>query len=172
MKKKFIGITLATLIISMFIFTGGVFAQAEVPPEVPADTEPVMVEPLYLNHDEHVAALVDLTGLTAEEIEARLAAGETAYDIAMSMNVAQEDFHAIWPMGGNGMGQGDGVCDGTCDGTGSDAALQIQLQTRLQTRAQDGSCLSADCVPQNLSGTCEPINLQDGNGAGRGGSNR
>jgi len=172
MKKKFIGITLTAVLVSMFVFTGAVFAQAEVPPEVPADVEPVSVEPLYLNHDDNVAALVELTGLTAEEIEARLAAGETAYDIAMSMDVPQEDFHAIWPMGGNGMGQGDGICDGICDGTGSEDALQIQLQTRLQTRIQDGSCLSGDCVPQNLSGTCEPINLQDGSGAGRGGSNR
>ena len=170
MKKKFIGITLAAVLVSMFVFTGAVFAQAEVPPEVPADVEPVSVEPLYLNHDDHVAALVELTGLTAEEIEARLAAGDTAYDIAMSMNVAQEDFHAIWPMGSNGMGQGNGICDGTCDGTA--IQLQTQLQTRLQTRAQDGSCLSADCVPQNLSGTCEPMNLQDGSGTGRGGSNR
>ncbi len=76
----------------MFVFTGAVFAQAEVPPEVPADVEPVINEPLYLNHEDHVAALVDLTGLTAEEIEARLAAGETAYDIAMSMDVAAGRF--------------------------------------------------------------------------------
>ena len=172
MKKKFIGITLATVLVSMFVFTGGVFAQAEVPPEVPADVEPVSVEPLYLNHDDHVAALVELTGLTVEEIEARLAAGDTAYDIAMSMDVPQEDFHAIWPMGGAGM-QGDGVCDGICDGTGSDAAIQTQLQTRLQTRIQDGTCLSEDCVPQNLNTTCEPMNLQDGSGAGsHGRSNR
>lgn len=163
MKKRLTGITLAAVLVSMFVFTGSVFAEAEVPPEVPAGTEPVSVEPLYLNHDDNVAALVELTGLTAEEIEARLAAGETAYDIAMSMNVPQEDFHAYWPMGSNGMGQGDGVCDGVCDGTGSDAALQTQLQTRLQTRIQDGTCLAADC---------EPINLQDGSGAGRGGSNR
>lgn len=170
MKKKFIGITLATLIVSMFVFTGGVFAQVEAPPEVPADTEPISETPLYLNHDENVAALVELTGLTAEEIEARLAAGETAYDIAMSMNVPQVDFHAFWPMGSNGTGQGKGLCDGVCDGTGNDAA--IQLRTRLQIRAQDGSCLSADCEPKNLSGICEPMNLQDGSRGSRGGSNR
>ena len=169
MKKQLIGITLATLIVSMFAFTGSVFAQAEVPPEVPTDTEPVADETLNLYHDENVAALVEMTGLTAEEIEARLAAGETAYDIAMSMNVPQEDFHAVWPMGSNGMGQGDGLCDGTCDGTGSDDALQLQTQTRLQVRIKDGSCLSSDCVPQNLSGTCEPMNLQDGTG-NRGGN--
>jgi hypothetical protein len=160
MKKKFIGITLTAVLVSMFVFTGAVFAQAEVPPEVPADVEPISVEPLYLNHEDHVAALVELTGLTAEEIEARLAAGETAYDIAMSMDVPQEEFHAVWPMGGSGMGQGDGICDGTCDGTA--IQLQTQLQTRLQTRIQDGSCLSADCVPQNL---------QDGSGAGNRGGN-
>jgi len=161
MKKKLIGITLATLIVSMFAFTGSVFAQAEVPPEVPAETEPVTDETLNLYHDDNVAALVDMTGLTAEEIEARLAAGETAYDIAISMDVAQEDFHAVWPMGSNGM-QGEGLCDGVCDATGSEDALQ--LQTRLQTRIQDGTCLSADCDPQNLNGTCEPMNAQDGTG--------
>jgi hypothetical protein len=167
MKKQLIGITLATLIVSMFAFTGSVFAQAEVPPEVPADTEPVTGETLYLYHDENIAALVDMTGLSAEEIEARLAAGETAYDIAISMDVTQEDFHAIWPMGGAGM-QGDGECDGICDGSGSEDALQ----TRLRIRVQDGSCMSLeDCEPKQLNDTCEPIALEDGTGAGNRGGN-
>ena len=71
MRKRLTGITLAAVLISMFVFTGAVFAQAEIPPEVPADVDPISVEPLFLNHDDHVAALVELTGLTAEEIEAR-----------------------------------------------------------------------------------------------------
>jgi hypothetical protein len=158
MNKTLIGITLATLVISMFAFTGGVYAQAEVPPETPAD------EVLYLNHDERVAALVEMTGLTAEEIEARLAAGETAYDIAMSMNVPQEYFHDVWPMGSNGMAG---------EGMGSESGTRTQLRDRLQ----DGTCLN-DCVPQqlDLSSTCEPqllnLNLQDGSGAKGGRGNR
>jgi hypothetical protein len=157
MKKQLIGITLAAVLVSMFVFTGGVFAQTELPPEAPADTEPVSDQTLNLYHDERVAALVEMTGLTTEEIEARLAAGETAYDIAMSMDVPQEDFHAVWPMGGAGM-RGDGQGDGSA------------LRIRLHTRVQDGTCL-AGCDPQNLNTTCEPINLQDGTGAGRRGRN-
>lgn len=153
MKKTLIGITLTMILASMFVFTGSVFAQEELPPEAPLETTPVANQPLYLYHDEHVAALVEMTGLTAEEIEARLAAGETAYDIAMSMDVPQEDFHAVWPMGGASM-QGNGQ--------GSESALQ----TRLQLRTQDGTCLQ-EC---GLS-SCEPqmrnLNLQDGSGGGR-----
>ena len=161
MKKRLIGITLAALLVSMFAFTGSAFAQVEIPPAVPADEAPLTDETLNLYHEERVAALVDMTGLTAEEIEARLAAGETAYDIAMSMDVPQEDFHAVWPMGSNGMGQGAGECDGTCSGD--------MLQTQLQIRAQDGSCLSEDCEPKNVNLDCEPMNLQDGSGSSRGG---
>ena len=78
MKKIIIRITLATILVSMFAFTGSVFAQAEVPPDAPLGAGTVSDEPLYLNHDEMVTALVDLTGLSAEEVEARLADGETA----------------------------------------------------------------------------------------------
>ena len=106
MKKTIIGMTLAAVLVGMFAFTGSVFAQAEVPPETP-----VNVDPLYLNHDDMVASLVEMTGLSIEEVEVRIAAGETAYDIAISAGVAPEDFYAILPMGGNGMqaaGQGIG----------------------------------------------------------------
>ncbi|MCD4672673.1 MAG: hypothetical protein K8R77_08420 [Anaerolineaceae bacterium] len=176
MKKIIIRITLATILVSMFAFTGSVFAQAEVPPDAPLGAGTVSDEPLYLNHDEMVTALVDLTGLSAEEVEARLADGETAYNIAISQGVSPEDFYAILPMGGFRMqaaGQGGNGRFGT------ETAPRLQMQER----AQDGTCLIdcdgtclMDCEPQLLNLNlmdCEPqllnLNLVDGSAASRGG---
>ncbi len=159
MKKTIIGMTMAAVLVGMFAFTGSVFAQAEVPPETPAS-----VDPLYLNHDDMVASLVDMTGLSAEEVESRIAAGETAYDIAISAGVAPEDFYAILPMGGYGMqaaGQGLGQAEGA-SALRYQAKLQIQLQD--QSLLEDGECLT-DGVPAPLN-----LNVQDG--TGRAGSNR
>jgi hypothetical protein len=161
MKKTIISMTLAAVLVSMFAFTGSVFAQAEVPPETP-DSD----EALYLNHDEMLSTVSGLTGLSAEEIEARIAAGETAYDIAISLGVAPEDFYAILPMGGYGM-QADGQGLGQAEGASAlryQAKLQAQLQLQDQTLLEDGECLTDGVpAPQNL-------NLEDG--TGRGGSNR
>jgi hypothetical protein len=154
MKKTMIGLTLAAVLVSMFAFTGSVFAQTEGPPETPAT-----YEPRYLNHDNMVAALVEMTGLPAEEVEARIAAGETAYDIAISVDVISEDFYAILPTGGYGMqaarqGQGLGRA-----GAANALRYQAQLQLQDQTLLEDGECLNDGVpAPQNL-------NVQDGTGA-------
>ena len=159
MKKTIIGMILTAVLISMFAFTGSVFAQAEVPPETPASDEP-----LYLNHDEMVNAVSGMTGLSVEEIETRIDAGETAYDIAISAGVAPEDFYAILPMGGYGMqagGQGLGQAEGA-SALRYQAKLQMQLQD--QSLMEDGECLT-DGVPA-------PQNLELEDGTDRGGANR
>jgi hypothetical protein len=161
MRKTIIGMTLAAVLVGMFAFTGSVFAQAEVPPETPDSNEA-----LYLNHDDMVASLVDMTGLTTEEIESRIASGESAYDIAISAGVAPEDFYAILPMGGYGMqadGQGLGQGLGRA-GAANALRYQAQLQLQDQTLLEDGDCLT-DGVPAPLN-----LNIQDG--TGNGGSNR
>jgi hypothetical protein len=146
MKMKLIGLTLAAVLVSMFAFTGSAFAQAELPPEAPDGA----VEPLYLNHDTMLAFLVDLTGLSAEDVTARLTAGETAYDIAISQGVAPEDFQSLMPMSGSGrMGTGE--------------APRQQMQQKFQYLYQDGACLG-DGEPQLLN-----LNLRDGSAANRGG---
>jgi hypothetical protein len=160
MKKTLIGMTLAAVLVGMFAFTGSVFAQAEVPPETPAAAGTVSDDPLYLNHDEMVAALVSLTGLSADEIEARLAAGETAYDIAISQGVAPEDFYALLPMGGFGM---QAYGQGGYGRFGAENAPRFQMQENAQYFYQDGTCLT-DGVPAPLN-----LNLQDGTTGGRGG---
>ena len=161
MKKTIIGMTLAAVLVGMFAFTGSVFAQAEVPPETPAS-----VDPLYLNHDDMVASLVNMTGLSAEEIESRIAAGETAYDIAISAGVAPEDFYAILPIGGYGMqagGQNIGQGIGRA-GAANALRYKAQLQLQDQTLLEDGTCLT-DGVPAPLN-----LNVQDGTGSA--GANR
>jgi len=161
MKKTIIGMTLAAVMVSMFAFTGSVFAQAEEPPETPVNSEP-----LYQNHDEIVSAVSGMTGLSVDEIEARVDAGETAYDIAISAGVSAEDFYAILPMGGYGM-QADGLGLGQAEGASAlryQAKLQSQLQLQDQSLLEDGECLTDGVpAPQNL-------NLEDG--TGRGGANR
>lgn len=163
MKKTIIGMTLAAVLVSVFAFTGSVFAQAELPPETPAGEEQISTEPLYLYHDEMVSSLASLTGLSVEEVEARLADGEIAYDIALSQGVAPEDFYAILPMGGFGMQAAGQIGDGSF---GPESALRYQIRERLQDFSQDGTCL-VDGEPQPLN-----LNAEDGsvgNAGSRGG---
>ena len=168
MKKTFIGIALAVVLVSVFASTTSVFAQAEVPPTAPAGAGRgrmagaalVNTDPLYLNHDEMINALVDLTGLSAAEIEERIAAGETAYEIAISQNVSPEDFYAVLPMGGYGVQAAGQMNYGRAD---VETAPRFQMQENTQSFYQDGTCL-VDGEPQPLN-----LNLLDGSGAGRSG---
>ncbi|MFH1524120.1 MAG: hypothetical protein ABIF04_04070 [Chloroflexota bacterium] len=97
-------------------------------------------------HSYMVAALADALSLTADQVETRLEAGETAYDIAISQGTLPEDFPALMDgvraksveaavtagvitqaqadqmlergSGRGGMHQGMGAGQGPCDGTG------------------------------------------------------
>ena len=164
MKKTIIGMTLTAVLVGMFAFTGGVFAQAEVPPESPAETGAVSDDVLYLNHDEMVNAVSSLTGLSVEEVEARIATGESAYDIAISQGVAPEDFYAILPMGGYGMqAAGQGLSRA---GAANALRYQAQAQIQDQTLLEDGTCLLTD------GASPAPLNLNVQDGSGSAGSNR
>ncbi|MBN2556488.1 MAG: hypothetical protein JXA97_11160 [Anaerolineales bacterium] len=163
MNKTLIGITMVSVLAGVFIFTGTASAMA---PAWDVDSASLgrgpgngfaTDEPLYLNHDDNVAALVELTGLDEAEIIARIDAGETAYDIAIAAGVSEEDFYALLPMGTYGFGMmGDGSY-----GRFGEAAPRYMLQVNAQYFYQEGDC-DADGVPDQLY-------LQDGTGVALGG---
>lgn len=47
-------------------------------------------------HDYMIAAFADALGLTPEELESRLAAGETLWQIALSEGYSAEEFSQLW----------------------------------------------------------------------------
>lgn len=162
MKKTLMGITMVSVLAGAFIFTGTASAMA---PDVEAGSGVfgrgpgngfATDEPLYLNHDEIVAMLVEWTGLDEAEIIARIDAGETAYDIAIAAGVAEEDFFALLPMGTFGFSM---TGDGSTSRFGK--AAPRMMQENAQYLYQDGDC-DADGVPDQLY-------LQDGSGVARGG---
>ncbi len=135
-KKIFISMLVA--LVAIFGFASVVSAQAETPPaDAPASG---------YAHDYLIAYAADVLGLTSEEIEARIDAGETLAQIALTQGVddiatfmkdakayvlAQLSESGITIPGwdtdrvrGNGSGtrmmqSGSGLCNGTCllDGT-------------------------------------------------------
>jgi len=161
MKKTLIGITMVSVLVGGFVFTGTASAMA---PAADAGSASfgrgpgngfATDEPLYLNHDEIVAALVELTGLDEAEIIARIDAGETAYDIANAAGVSEADFFALIPLGAEGYGQMAGGRGGFGRFDGEKAA-RLQLMENAAYMTMDGDC-DEDGVPDQL-------NLQDGNG--------
>jgi len=158
MKKTMIGFALIAAVLGSFVMTGTASAMAPATVDgsdgVSAGRGPgngnAGAEPLYLNQDEMLAALVELTGLSAEETAARIDAGETAYDIAISVGISEDDFHALIPMGYAMMAEGG-------FGRFGETTPRSMFQENAQYYYQDGTC-DEDGVP-------EPLNLLDGTGA-------
>ena len=84
-----IGLVVAAL---LAVGVGQAFAQGTGPN---AGKGPMMQTGGGYLHTYMVAAFAEQLGLTVEEVNARLAAGETMYDIAIASGVAREDFAAL-----------------------------------------------------------------------------
>jgi opacity protein-like surface antigen len=94
--KKFRNSILLTAAL-LAVVVGSVYAQGPNPPEdVPAygqnGAAPANGAGYGLMHDELVSALAEATGANAEDIEARLDAGETLFEIAESYGYTVESF--------------------------------------------------------------------------------
>jgi len=90
--KKWTLLVVGVAAISLAI-TGAVFAQDETP------VSPLRGGPgngTGILHDYMVEAFADALGLTTEELEARLATGETLAVVAADLGVPADEFPALW----------------------------------------------------------------------------
>lgn len=108
MKKSLIAVLVAVLLIGVVGAAGSVFAQASTPEGfVPGQGYGNMAQ-LQLEdgtgiyHDELLATFSEALGITVEDLEARIAAGETLVQIALSKGMTFEDIKALMPMGNYG----------------------------------------------------------------------
>jgi hypothetical protein len=92
MKKWIVWIALGVAVISA-ASVGPAYAQDETPAGSPwGDT----VLGAGILHDYMVEAFADALGVTVDELDARLAAGETLAAIAADLGISAEEFPALW----------------------------------------------------------------------------
>lgn len=87
MKKMLMTLAVLGVVVAAFASTGSVFAQTSTPPAPGTGTG-------YM-HDEMVAVYAEAFGLTAEELDARLTAGETLADVAYSTGMTATEFRDL-----------------------------------------------------------------------------
>jgi hypothetical protein len=107
MKKSLIAVLVAAVLVASFSVVGSVYAQSETPEygygygngiQQQLQTE----DGLGLYHDEIMAAFSEALGLSVEEIEARIEAGETIAEIALAEGLTFEEFKELMPVGNFG----------------------------------------------------------------------
>lgn len=87
MKKLFMTLAVLGVVVVAFASAGSVFAQTSTPPAPGTGTG-------YM-HDEMVAVYAEALGLTAEELDARLDAGETLAQVAYSTGMTATEFRDL-----------------------------------------------------------------------------
>ena len=92
MKKWMISLVLAAVALAMAA-TGAVYAQAET---LAGPAQGGSGDGSGFLHDYMVDALAEALGITAEELESRLASGETLAAIAADLGVQADEFPALW----------------------------------------------------------------------------
>jgi hypothetical protein len=92
MKKTILIVGLVVLALGA-LGVGAAFAQGSTPPY--AGNGPMMQNGTGVLHTYMVTAFADKLGLKVEDVNARLTAGETMYDIAIADGVKTEDFPAL-----------------------------------------------------------------------------
>ncbi|MHC1781586.1 MAG: hypothetical protein AB9891_02280 [Anaerolineaceae bacterium] len=110
MKKILVILALVGVTAFAFAFTGNVLAQTVQPPVVEPGFGPGMMGGGFrggmmgargtgvgtgLMHDAMVAAFAEKLGLSVDDLNARLTAGETMYDIAAEKGLSVEDFTSL-----------------------------------------------------------------------------
>ncbi len=92
MKKSVVVIALVAAALAVFT-TGVAFAQAPQPPRpVNGAARGAGDGPL---HDYMVTAMAQVLGITSADLEARLASGQTAYQIALDLGISAEKIPAL-----------------------------------------------------------------------------
>jgi hypothetical protein len=110
MKKILIILALVGTTAFAFAFTGNALAQTVQPPAVEPGFGPGMMGGGFrggmmgargtgagtgLMHDAMVSAFADKLGISVDDLNARLTAGETMYDIAVEKGLSLEDFRSL-----------------------------------------------------------------------------
>lgn len=94
MKKLIISMALLAVTVVAFSSVGSVFAQTSTP-QTPTPQASTPVAPLGFLHDEMVTVFAEELGLTVDDINTRLTAGETMAQIAYSTGMSASDFRTL-----------------------------------------------------------------------------
>ncbi len=153
MKKLMIAVVAVGLVAGTFAFAGVTYAQTQTPPATPySGVGPGRMGGLGgtgLLHDEMVAAVAAKLGVSVDELQAQLNAGQTVWQIAQAQGLTADETTALlqaahsealqqavadgtltqaqadWmsqrtsQMGTGGLGLGSGACGGLGGGMGS-----------------------------------------------------
>lgn len=139
MKKSLIAVVIAVVVIGVIGAAGAVYAQAPTPETwTPGQglgdrTQLRSGDGTGIYHEEMLTIFSEALGISVEDLETRIAAGETLMQIAMAEGLTFEEVKALMPVGAYGMGamrgqNGRGMrhtnldgefvpgpnCDGTC----------------------------------------------------------
>ena len=105
MKKSFIAIIVAAVLVASFGVVGSVYAQSGTPGSgygVATQQQLQTEDGLGLYHDEILAIFSEALEIPVEELEARIEAGETIVEIALSEGMTFEEIKALMPVGNFG----------------------------------------------------------------------
>ena len=83
----------AVLLIALSLGVGSAYAQDETPAGIPWGNG---AQGTGLLHDYMVDAFADALGVTADELEERLASGETLASVAVDQGISADEFPALW----------------------------------------------------------------------------
>ncbi len=156
MKKSLIAVLVAAVLIASFGVVSSVYAYGGNPGNGngSAVRQQLQTEDgLGLYHDEILAAFSEALGITVEELEARIDAGETIIEIAVAEGMSLEDAQALLPVG-NFAGRSAGWMGQGFMANGDNAEFAPGGQY-----LGDGTCL--------VDGEVVPQYLQQGMGRGR-----
>ena len=159
MKKSLIAVLVAAVLVASFSVVGSVYAQSETPEygygygngvQQQLQTE----DGLGLYHDEIMEVFVAELGLSVEEIEGRIEAGETIAEIALAEGLTFEQFKELMPVGSFG------ARSATRMGRGAMVNGENAQFTQGPLALGDGTCLEDGQPVREFSG-------QMGQGRGR-----
>lgn len=132
MKKLTLSVLLALM--ALGVFTGSAAAQT--------------TSPGYgLLHDYMVAALADALDLTVDEVDARLTAGETMYEIALAEGIAAEDIPALLTEV-----RTNAINAALADGVITQAQADRMLARMAKQGSGSGTCTMGGTRPQDGTG--------------------
>ena len=109
MKKSLVAALVAVVLVGVVGATGAVYAQSTSPDGFTygqgnrAQAQVQDVDGLGIYHDELMSTFSQALGISIEDLEARIDAGETLAEIALSEGMTFEEIKALMPMGGYGL---------------------------------------------------------------------
>jgi hypothetical protein len=165
MKKILIIGTLAIAAVLVFGAVGVAYAQTATPNQTGSGMQRGGNSGMMgqvgsgLLHDYMLAGFADAFGISVEDLQARLDSGETMHDVALSLDMTQEEFNALWiTVRTEAINQA--LADGVLTQDQADWLL-----TRIAMRQAGGGTCTGDC---SMSGRGGMGGGMGGMGGGRG----